>query len=434
MARIDDWQNVVPEGKALRKECQLFQGIIAGVVDKPYLPISGILNDVSATMKATNDDIVDFLNKDKRKDRSAFNKAGWKVNRVYLAWDYRAKFKATTEYLEVNKKKIEDTLALSAVVNKPTAHWYKGDMANEESFAFWREICGEELHAPNWSIFTETYQQRYNVTWDSDMLERVRRVACRDGDHLTISGYIILTKLCDFPLKVEKLPLLIDSHATVSAQTRMEIAKMVNELITYYSTKEMRDLLVAIFTWYKGCNKRERNGEAWQERANEWAREIIKNRGKSIDELDERGKLAEQVDMARRTYSFFFQRYMVVFTIGQLSKEMFSQVDFPGKARMFEFIDHVKPLDHANYHIVIRGDPTVWESKQPKVYKFLSDYIASEKRAKKEAAEAAEAAAKAKAITLGQTNEELDDIVNATAVGTRNTTHDTKTQVSSNGI
>ncbi|KAI8332367.1 hypothetical protein BC941DRAFT_516850 [Chlamydoabsidia padenii] len=389
LERIDDWQNVVPEAKSLRKECQLFQSLIGDILDKPYLPIHNILLDVNKTLTDTKKLIEDFLYQDNRKDRSIFSKTGWKMKRVYLAYDHRAVFKAATAHLEVCKKKIEDTLQLSAMVSKPTVHWYRGDMPNHESFLFWKDMCGEEIQANGgaWAIFIQNYQQKYKVDWDDNTIERIRRVACKDGTNMTIAGYILLTKLCDFPLNLEKLPSLMDSHATVSAQTRMEVAKMVNELITYYSSKEMRDLIVSIFTWYKGYNKRDR--EAWQERANDWGRILKANRGKTTEELDEEGKLVEQVDMARRTYSFFFQRYMVVFKIGQLSKEMFAEVDFPGKARMFEFLEHVRPLDRANYHIVIGGNPKEWESKQPKVYTFLEEYIRNEKAAKKAAAAAA---------------------------------------------
>lgn len=313
LERVDDWQNVVPESKALHKECLLFQSLIRDIVDKPYLPIHQLLQDVNEKLSNTNKLIEDFLENDTRK-RSIFSKAGWKMKRVYLAWEYRGTFKGTTAALETNKKKIEDTLKLSALVSKPTVHWYRGDMPNHESFLFWKDICGEDIQASSndggaWALFVQAYQQRYQVDWDSNTLERIRRVACKDGTHMTINGYILLTKLCDFPLNLEKLPSLMDSHATVSAQTRMEVAKMVNELITYYSTREMRDLIVSIFSWYKGYNKRDQ--EAWQGRANEWAHTVLANRGKTVDEMDDEGRLAEQVDMARRTYSFFFQRYMV---------------------------------------------------------------------------------------------------------------------------
>ncbi|KAI8089046.1 uncharacterized protein BX664DRAFT_332044 [Halteromyces radiatus] len=429
---IDDWQSVGPEGKTLLKECELFEVIIKDVKNKPHLPITEILASVDKTLNSTNDMITQFLERDKKQRASTFGTITWKVKRVYLAHDYRATFKSTSAHLEASKKKIEDTLRLSAIVSKPTIHWYRDDMPNHESFLFWKEMCGEDLQAKEgntWDLFVKNYQMKYGVDWNDDITERIRRVACSGGGSgLTIAGYICLIKLCDFPLNLEKLPTLMDSHATVSAQTRMEVAKMVNELITYYSTREMRDLIVAIFTWFKDTDKHDK--VAWQERANEWARQLMNNRGKKYDELDEEGRLVEQVDMARRTYSFFFQRYMVVFKIGQLSKEMFAEVDFPGKARMYEFINYVRPLDHANYHIVIHGDPSEWIAKQPKVYTFLEDFIATEKRAKRLAKEKA---LKAAANQSSRQENDLSNVVASVAV-TNPSSHDAKVEISSTDI
>jgi hypothetical protein len=69
---------------------------------------------------------------------------------------------------------------------------------------------------------------------------------------------------------------------------------------------------------------------------------------------------------------------------------------------MFEFLELVRPLDHANYHIVIRGNPAEWATKQPKVYTFLEEYIRNEKALKK-------AAAAAKVMALK--NEEVQDSI-----------------------
>ncbi|CAO3593804.1 unnamed protein product [Absidia cylindrospora] len=373
MARIDDWQNVVPEGKALRVVCESYANIIEDLVDKPELPIHNELKNVYGTIEGTKSLIVRFIHEDGRKDRSVFSKAGWKVQRVYLAYSYREHFKATAKTLQASKTEILKGLEFAEAMAKPTAYNFKEKMVNEKCFKFWKEVCGQEIHM-DWSLFTKEYQRKFDEQWSATHEERVRRLACSGEEtHLSIAGYISLTKKCSFPLNYEHLPQLMDSHATVSAQTRMNVARMINELIIYYSSKKMRDLLVAIFAWYKDCDRRDK--VAWQQRANEWGETIKKNRGKSAKELDERGKLAEQVDMARRTYSFFFQRYMVVFKIGQLSKEMFAEVDFPGKARMHEFINHVRPLDKANFLVVMNNPEAKWESKQPKVYTFLEEFL-----------------------------------------------------------
>ncbi|KAI9300966.1 hypothetical protein BJ944DRAFT_272179 [Cunninghamella echinulata] len=370
--RVDDWQSVVPEGKALKAQCQLFQQLIKDLLQYQDLPISSILNDLNKKITSTNETIDNFL-KEENAPRSFFGKVGYNIKRVKLANDLRGTFKGTTASLETSNTKITDILNLSKTLNKPTIHWYKKDMVNEESFLFWKEICGENLHesGETWGLFLQRYQAKYGEHWDSETIERINRVACTNNNNFNLSGFIILTKLTGFPINVEKLPSLMDARGNESPQTRMEVAKMVNELITYYSSKEMRDWIVAVFHWYQDVNKRDK--EAWQERANEWGTCIISMRTKKPEEYNERELLAEQVDLARRGYSFFFQRYTVVWKIGKVSREAFSDVDFPGKARMYEFINHIEPLDHANYHVVMKQDPEKWERKKPNVYKFLRD-------------------------------------------------------------
>ena len=73
--------------------------------------------------------------------------------------------------------------------------------------------------------------------------------------------------------------------------------------------------------------------------------------------------------------------------IGQVSRETFADVDFPGKARIKDFLNYIQPLDYANYHIVMYGPNSGktqeeiekaiknWPNKEPKVYKFLKELI-----------------------------------------------------------
>ncbi|CAO3628062.1 unnamed protein product [Cunninghamella blakesleeana] len=372
LARVDDWQNVVPEGKALKKECELFQGLIGNLLQYPDLPIARILADLNSTIQSTNTTIEQFL-ADEDAERSFFRRVGYNMKRVKIAYDLRGTFKGATASLESANTKITQILNLSKQLNKPTIHWYKKDMVNDESFNFWKEICGEDLHESNdtWGLFISSYQKTYHVEWDSETIERINRVACTTDHQLNLSGFIVLTKITGFPIDTERLPSLMDARGNESPQTRMEVAKMVNELITYYSSKEMRDFIVSVYNWYAGVNRKDK--EAWQERANEWAICVSNMRKKKPEEYDQRELLAEQVDLARRAYSFFFQRYTVVWKIGKVSREAFSDVDFPGKARMHEFINYIGPLDYANYHTVIHGDPEKWERKKPNVYKFLEE-------------------------------------------------------------
>lgn len=370
---IDDWQNVVPEGKSLKIQCELFQSLIQDLLQYPSLPIKNILIDINKTMESTNELIKKFLNEEEKK-RSVFGNIEYNIIRVYNAYSYRQTFRETTQKLDSTKTKIKEIMNLSRELNKPTVHMYSDHMVNHESFVFWKEIFGEELGTPDgFGQFINHYQEKYSIIWDNDTIERIRRVSCTNEQNFNVSGYITLTKLCSFPINIEKLPSLVDSRGIDSAQTRIEVAKMVNELISYYSSKEMRDLIVSVYKWYKGAKKI--NEQEWKERANLWATTIIKVRTKESKELTEDEQLAEKVDLARRTYSFFFQRYMVIYKIGKVSKETFGDVDFPGKARMYEFINYIEPLDEANFLIVMRQSPEKWDRKKPKIYTFLRTEI-----------------------------------------------------------
>jgi hypothetical protein len=373
LARVDDWKNVVPEGKNLKFQCELFYSLIKDLLKYPELPIANILKNIKDTIVSTITLINNFL-KEENKKRSMLDNIEYNIIRIYDAYSYRQTFRATTKTLESTKTKIEEILKLSKELNKPTVHMYSNHMVNHESLVFWKEIFGEEINKlDGFELFINHYQEKYNIILNSDIIERINRLSCSSDHIFNISGYITLTKICGFPINIEKLPSLVDSKSIDTAQIRIEVAKMVNELISYFSTKEMRDSIVSVFKWYKGGNKR--NKEEWQKRANKWAETISEMRKKDPKSYTDDEHLADSVDIARRTYSFFFQRYMVIYKIGKVSKDTFGNVDFPGKARIFEFIEHFEPLDKANFLIVMKQPPEKWIDKKPKVYTFLRSEI-----------------------------------------------------------
>ncbi|CAO3601429.1 unnamed protein product [Absidia cylindrospora] len=364
-----DCESSVPECHALIKACHAYTAAMDEILQQPHLPISNELQKIHTTLESTNTLIDEFLKQDneqrQQKGQSLWSDAGWKVQRRHLIHHLRAVIQSTTEQFNVSQKELHNTLRFSA-------HCFKEVMVNDACFKFWRRMCGNKIQLSDWSIFAEAYQRQFNESWTTDELEeRIRQVACGSSSNssnnsininedtpLSISGYIHLTNQCGFPIKYDKVPIIFDPRKTEEAQTLMSVARMINNMI-----KE------AIFAWYEGCDNRDK--EAWQERANLWAETIKNSRDMPSDEWDERVKLAEQVDMARRTLSFFYQRFMLVFKIEQTSREMFAQVGFPGRARMHEFIAHVKPLDKANFLVVIKAAPDSWEAKQPKIYAFL---------------------------------------------------------------
>lgn len=372
IARIDDWKNVVPEGKGLQRECEVFQNLIKDLLQYRDLPISKILKDVNNTMISTNILISKFLKEEDEK-RSVFNEINYNIKRVYYSYTYRQTFNEATKNLQSSKTKIKEIIELSKLFNKPTIFMYSNHI-DHKSLVFWKEMFGEDINSPgDFDFFISKHNSEYGYDWNYDDRERIRRIACTNERDFNISGYIHLIKTCGFPIKVEKLPSLIDSKSIESVQIRMEVAKMVNELISYFSTKEMRDSIVSVFKWYKDVNKK--NKKEWQEKANLWARTISEMHKKDPKNYTNDEHLADSVDIARRTYSFFFQRYMVIYKIGKVSKETFGNVDFPGKARIFEFIEYFEPLDKANFLVVMNKPPEKWIDKKPKVYTFLRSEI-----------------------------------------------------------
>ncbi|CAO3645946.1 unnamed protein product [Cunninghamella echinulata] len=190
-------------------------------------------------------------------------------------------------------------------------------------------------------------------------------------DHVTVFDFIAVVNDYGFPFNLEQLPIM--AGPPPSELARIETAKLLTDLMVYFSSLEMREHLIILYTYFKDVNRKDK--DAMIEKANVWAKVVLSSRGKDKSEFTEEQKEADQVDLARRTISLFYQRYMVLWRTGQYARDLFNDVDFPGKARVYEVRDYVLPLDHANYHIVIKGDSTKWESKRPKVYKFLDQLV-----------------------------------------------------------
>jgi hypothetical protein len=324
------------------------------------------------TFSEINNEINDFIRKDE-KERNLWGKISWKTKRIALCSEYRELFQLRSNEIQKYINEILEIAKLTEVINKPKVQWFKEYMS-EESYKFWGIYFGNDI-VPNeaWDIFTKQYQYTYG-NWDETTEEIIRRIVCTRNKDMNLFGFITLTNEYGFPIDLEKLPSLIKSKAIVTEETRMEIAKMVMNIVLEFSSEDMGKKLLFIYRWYKGINKND--SSAIQKRANEWAIVLKESRKNTI-----LGKFytwyyqPQELDISRRSISFFYQRYMVMWRVGQLSRNVFDEVDFPGKARIKDFLKYVQPLDHANYHIIISGDPNQWKNKKPKVYKFLEELI-----------------------------------------------------------
>ena len=161
-------------------------------------------------------------------------------------------------------------------------------------------------------------------------------------------------------------------------EKRMQLTEIVMNLIKKFSGVEMRDHLIAVYTWYQNIDKK--NKKAMHDRAEEWA-SLIKERRTLITEhkkelLQVKHEEAERVDQARRSIYFFYEQFVTMWRVGEATQEVLKCIDFPGKGRIRDFLNFVAPLDQANYYIVIgTGKENKNKNYRPKIYSFMEMYL-----------------------------------------------------------
>ncbi|CAO3593576.1 unnamed protein product [Absidia cylindrospora] len=375
---LDSWPHIEPEGLALKKLCQLLQESDDNITK---LAAVDKANDVSLIFKDTIVSVEEFIERD-REGQDLWGNMLWKTRRDLLLSQFRLTWQDIL-FDQLNPL-VEKALSRPFPFYYEIEH-FKNDMIKDDkdevgagSYQYYQHLFKRNAKpSAMWTTFMERYQAQFGP-WDDITRNCLSYLVCTDnhGREMSIYSYIAITREYGFPLDMEKLPLtMLSPPPAPSEQARVETAKMVMDLITEFSTLEMRNHLVALYTWFKDCkDKRDKNQK--QERSNEWAQVMLSARGKpSINEWTDEEKQAERVDLARRAISLFYQRYMVMWRMGQFARDLFTDVDFPGKGRIYEMKENVLPLDHANFHLIIRGDATKWNSKRPKVYKFLDQVI-----------------------------------------------------------
>ncbi|KAF7720538.1 hypothetical protein EC973_007627 [Apophysomyces ossiformis] len=367
--RADDWANVIPEALVLKNQCSVIETILPRIdtaLGEESLQYR-CMATIKTTLESAKAEIEEFIRRD-TKERHLWGKVLWNSKRVFLATDYRQSFKNKAETLTETIQKIAMYMNLGDTFRKFTVDQVKDHMS-PASYEFWTKHIGNHVsHSNAWAIFIQQYQGMHGPLSD-DAIESIRRVACVSGTDLTIYGFIRVTKQYGFPVDVCKLPPLPVSNAVMSEEARMQLAKMVMSLMAEYSSKVVHRSIIRINLWYEHTKKDDPH--AMQRRADEWAEYIVQAR-KTANKKPIH-KEAENVEYARRTISMFYQRYMVMWRIGKVSRQMLSDVDFPGRSRMRDFIRCISPLDYANFRIVLGQDPSEWDERKPQVYSFLEE-------------------------------------------------------------
>ena len=347
----DDYKNVIPEALAFEQEVKhvyeilhpvltedpdfnayLHKYVRNGLSDrKNHKGQQAIVKDIVRTMYMAEKKITQYLTEYSKQNKTIFQSIRWFAKRTWTAQEYRGYFKGENEHIRHLMNDLVTTRSLEAGSGTVTVRRFEHDMT-QESYQFWMKYIGKDIVAP-WNTFSGAYTLLYGDMEPTDF-QYIRKILCSSGaSSITVFGFISLVRKHSFPFEnvgtdippVEK---------TLSEESRMEIAKMVMKLVSEFASEEMKQHLTAMYSWYDGVDRK--NPKAFQERANEWA--LLKKEMWHVDELTAEHETAEKLDSARRAISFFYQRYMVMWRIGKLSRQAFSGVDFPGKGRIRDFI------------------------------------------------------------------------------------------------
>ncbi|CAO3628058.1 unnamed protein product [Cunninghamella blakesleeana] len=321
-----------------------------------------------------NTSLKEYISKEQA-GRDLWGDVQWRTKRIRILSHYRYQWEKSFQIIkELSQQSSYDTWNITTARDQfTTIQKQESDLA----FHFWDSFTSSPSLVVSWDDFQNKYQRRFG-SWDEDTKETLYHLITNNAafknspsEQVTVFDFMAIINDYGFPLNIEQLPTL--SLPRLSESTKIETAKLLTDLMVDFSSQETREHLIALYTYFKDVNRKDK--QAMQEKANQWASVIISSRGIDKQKFTPQQLEADAVDMARRSISFFYQRYMVLWRTGQYARDLFSEVDFPGKARIFEVGEYVLPLDHANYHVVIKGDATKWETKRPKVYKFLDQLV-----------------------------------------------------------
>ena len=251
------------------------------------------------------------------------------------------------------------------------------------SYLLWATNLGSDTIEGSWKQFINSYQALYG-SLDLSMLQFMEKLLCNNEHKVTIDRLILALRKYgnQFPFPKDIVQSIhqnaSNTEKSVPEEKRMQLTKIALELVEKFSEAKMRDHLVTIYTWYRGCDTK--NKKQMRERADEWGL-LIKERRSFIDEnkrelLQEKHKVAERIDQARRAIFFFYEQFMVMWRTGDATREILEEIDFPGKGRIRDFLNFVAPLDQANYYVVMGIDKDVpIKDYRPKLYDFMDTYL-----------------------------------------------------------
>lgn len=335
---IDNYVNSIPEAKEFLDKCDqsLETAKIHGQRKLEKNRMNSIIKHISEA-KNKSDKIV----KDNMEHKNLWGKSKYNIILLIKAGEYRKYFKDKSEQL--SKELIEIRNELDSISPQPPTRLPLSAML------FWNNHF-QDKKSVTWNEFITQYTSENNIT--EDEIERKFKKYLCNIDNNAISIYTFYSTCTQFSYPI-MLP--VENHVDT-----MKLAELIMNLTKeLYSPEFGRHWgkLLELKSKAKINNKFERK----------LLYENLAKLGKSDDQ--EWFLILHQY---RSTASSFFQRYMMLWRIGNASQEMLDNVDIPGKSRIYTFIQVCETIDEVNYKEILKLDTEKsWEKGRPQVYDFL---------------------------------------------------------------
>ncbi|KAI9275431.1 hypothetical protein BDA99DRAFT_601068 [Phascolomyces articulosus] len=326
----------------------------------------------------------DFLKQDKKQDK----RIKWvTVDRPLLAKEFRNCIQMDLDAIFQRANDLHFSYQFDKAFKQQDVTLLQKFMTGS-SYLFWSVSIGQDKIDGTWQQFIDVYQLLYG-TLEVPMLQAMESLLCETDKKVTVHRFIKTLHKCNnqfpFPDTINSVNASItevtSTHLNkkpISEEKYMNLTKTALDMVEKFSESKMREHLISIYSWYVGYDKK--NKEAMRERANEWGA-LVKERRALISDnkqelLQAKHEQAERIDQARRAIYFFYEQFVTIWRVGDVTREILKAIDFPGKGRIRDFLNFVAPLDQANFYVVMGLDKnSPKKDYRPKVYDFMEMYL-----------------------------------------------------------
>ncbi|PIA12570.1 hypothetical protein COEREDRAFT_90170 [Coemansia reversa NRRL 1564] len=327
-----DYQEAIPEAKALYDECQFLLANIDKIAINNHNKET--LQKIKEEIEEGNKEAQELLD-NTNKERKLLGKMAFNMKLLVKAKGYRESFDARTKRIE---KYINSFMQVESII-KPEPPSKLPALAQ----LFWIKSFKENTRHVSWDEFVEKYSDELNT--NKEEIIKIKPYISVKEQVTTYSFYAACTQF-GYPIMCPIQP-VIDS---------IKLANLIMNLNKEFYSPEFGE------HWYalRALDTKPRDhGELYR-----------KLEGVSLNNKEE----WKRINISRGLVSSLFQRYMMLWRIGKASQEMFDNIDFPGKGRINFFIHVCGTIDEVNYKENLKIERP-WSSGKPQVYDFLQTLI-----------------------------------------------------------